>query len=134
MKKADEVMEEMLVTFRERAKVYGDNYLIIGKVMADLFPQGITLKTEEEHNRYHLFLMTMIKATRAANTGLTHHDSAHDMAVYGAMFTGMVPAAVKSIYLCSCGHMAGVHSGSFPHLCVVDDCHCNKYDGEKVVK
>jgi hypothetical protein len=32
----------------------------------------------------------MIKATRLANTNLTHEDSGLDMAVYASMFAGML--------------------------------------------
>jgi hypothetical protein len=80
----------MLVTFNERKARYGLNYLMIGKVMASLFPDGITLKTEEDWNKMHLFLMMMVKATRLANTNLTHEDSAHDASVYSAMLNGLL--------------------------------------------
>ena len=97
MQTADKVMEQMLATFRERAKVYKSNYLMIGEVMAVMFPDGVTLKTAEDHNKWHLFLMTMIKATRLANTGLNHEDSGLDMSVYASMFTGMLlPDEVES--------------------------------------
>lgn len=90
MQTADKVMEQMLATFRERGKVYKANYLMIGEVLAVMFPEGITLKTAEDHNKWHLFLLTMIKATRLANTGLNHEDSGLDMAVYASMFAGML--------------------------------------------
>lgn len=90
MKRADEVMEEMLATYRERGKVYGDNWLTIGHALEVLFPAGITLRSPEEHNRYHLFLMMLVKMTRLANTGLLHKDSAHDAAVYAAMLAGLL--------------------------------------------
>jgi len=63
---------------------------MIGEIQAVMFPEGITLKTPEDHNKWHLFLMTMIKATRLANTGLNHEDSGLDMAVYASMFAGML--------------------------------------------
>ncbi len=90
MQTADKVMEQMLATFKERAKVYGNNYLIIGNVMAEMFPNGVTLKTADDHNKWHLFLMSMIKATRLANTNLQHEDSAHDAAVYMSMLNGLM--------------------------------------------
>ena len=90
MQPADKVMEQMLNTFRERGKVYKANYLMIGEILSVMFPEGITLKTADDHNKWHLFLMTMIKATRLANTGLNHEDSALDMSVYASMFTGML--------------------------------------------
>jgi len=90
MKTADIVMEEMLEVFKERKETYGNNYLIIGKVLAALYPNGLVLNTEEDHNKYHLFLLVLVKATRLANTGLTHEDSAKDLAVYAAMLTGLL--------------------------------------------
>ena len=90
MMTADKVMEEMLATFRERHKTYGDNYLRIGPVLAAMFPDGLVLRTAEEHNRYHLYILMMVKMTRLATTNLTHEDSALDASVYGAMLTGML--------------------------------------------
>jgi RIO-like serine/threonine protein kinase len=90
MQTADKVMEQMLATFKERGKVYKANYLMIGEILSIMFPEGITLRTPEDHNRWHLFMMTMIKATRLANTGLNHEDSGLDMAVYASMFAGML--------------------------------------------
>jgi hypothetical protein len=90
MQTADKIMEQMLATYKERKAVYGDNYLIIGNVMEKMFPDGVVLKTAEDHNKWHLFLMAMVKATRLANTNLSHIDSAHDAAVYMAMLEGMM--------------------------------------------
>lgn len=90
MQTADKVMEMMLATFAQRGKIYKQNYLLIGEVMETMFPDGVVLKTAEDHNRWHLFLMTMIKATRLANTNLHHEDSGLDMAVYASMFAGML--------------------------------------------
>ena len=90
MQTADKVMENMLATFKERQKTYGNNYLVIGGVMAAMFPDGVVLKTPEDHNKWHLFLMAMVKATRLANTNLQHEDSAHDASVYMAMLDGML--------------------------------------------
>lgn len=89
-KMADEVMQQMLDTYKQRAALYKANYLMIGEALAKMFPDGITLKTVEDHNKWHLFLMVMVKATRLANTELTHADSGLDMAVYAAMFAGLL--------------------------------------------
>lgn len=82
---ADQILAEMADTFRERNKVYGDNYKRVGAVMAAMFPDGIQLKEEDEFNRWHLFELIIVKLTRFANSGLTHKDSIHDAAVYSAM-------------------------------------------------
>jgi hypothetical protein len=89
MQTADKVMENMLATFKERGKIYKTNYLMIGEILSVMFPEGVVLKTPEDHNKWHLFLMTMVKATRLANTNLSHEDSGLDMAVYASMFAGM---------------------------------------------
>jgi hypothetical protein len=90
MQTADKVMERMLTTFNERKARYGLNYLMIGKVMVALFPDGLTTKTVDDWNKLHLFLMMMVKATRLANTNLTHEDSCHDSAVYASMLNGLL--------------------------------------------
>lgn len=78
-------MSSMAETFRERGKVYKDNYLRMGGVMTALFPEGIVLKTEQEFIKWHLLDWTIGKLTRFATTGMTHIESIHDAAVYLAM-------------------------------------------------
>jgi hypothetical protein len=83
-------MKEMLETFKERKKIYGDNWERIGPVLAALFPDGVTLETADDHNQYHLFMMIMVKVTRVATTDVKHQDSAHDIAVYAAMLDSLL--------------------------------------------
>ena len=85
MAKADEILDSMAETFRERNKVYGDNYKSVGAVMTALFPDGVSLITKEQFNTWHLFELMIVKLTRFANTEMTHRDSIHDAAVYAAM-------------------------------------------------
>ena len=47
-KDAGSILVEMGETFRERNKVYGDNYKRVGEVMNALFPDGVELKTVED--------------------------------------------------------------------------------------
>jgi hypothetical protein len=82
---AADILEEAGKTFRERNAVYKDNADNVGKVMAALFPNGVQIKTAEDHKMYHLFELIIVKLTRFANSGLIHTDSIHDMAVYAAM-------------------------------------------------
>ncbi len=101
MQTGDKVMEKMLETFNERKARYGMNYLQLGHVMMTLFPDGLTLNTVDGWNRLHLFLQMMVKATRLANTNLTHEDSAHDASVYAAMLNGLLlPDEIKSELQC----------------------------------
>lgn len=81
----DKVLEAMAATFRQRNSEYGDNYLTLGAVMAALFPEGVTLKTEEDFIKYHFFDWAIGKFTRFTRTGMQHMDSLHDCAVYLAM-------------------------------------------------
>lgn len=95
MKNAADILAEMAETFRERNKVYGDNYKRVGAAMVAMFPQGVHLKTEEDFNRWHLFELMVVKLTRFANTGLVHQDSIHDAAVYAAMVESLINKEAK---------------------------------------
>lgn len=85
----DDILMEMAKTYRERSKMYKNNYKQIGAVMAALYPDGIMLKTEDECNRFHLFLIMLIKITRLVNMNLNHQDSCHDIGVYAAMLKSL---------------------------------------------
>jgi hypothetical protein len=86
-KTAADHLDEGAETFRERNALYGQNYKNFGTVMRGMFPEGITLKTEDDFNRFHLMLLTAVKITRYANMFSRggHVDSSHDMMVYSAM-------------------------------------------------
>ena len=90
MVKADKILDSMAETFRERNKVYGDNYKSVGAVMTALFPGGVSLTTKEQFNTWHLFELMIVKLTRFANTEMTHKDSIHDAAVYAAMVESLM--------------------------------------------
>jgi hypothetical protein len=78
-----ECMEEALITFKERNKEYGDNYLNHGKVMAALFPNGLELKTVKDYNRFGIINMQVAKLTRyCQGWPKPHIDSVHDLGVY----------------------------------------------------
>jgi hypothetical protein len=87
MHKADQILSEAAKTFAERNKVYGDNYLNVGRVFVALFPEGLTLKTVKDFNRFHLFMLSVVKLTRYCNNWDKggHQDSIHDSTVYNAM-------------------------------------------------
>ena len=81
-----ENLRAMANTFEERNKLYGDNYIVVGKVMAALFPDGVKINSSDDQVRYHLFSWMVGKLTRyAANWENGHPDSIHDLAVYTAM-------------------------------------------------
>lgn len=85
--KANEILREAATTYEERNKVYGDNYMRVGNVMAAIFPDGVMLKTPDDHNRFHIFMLGIVKLTRYAVNwdGGGHQDSIHDNTVYSAM-------------------------------------------------
>jgi|TARA_R110000803_G_scaffold51919_7_gene107065 hypothetical protein len=93
---ASKILQDMATTFKERNKVYGDNYKTVGIVMSGLFPDGVNLKTIDDYNTWHLFELMIVKLTRFANTNLTHRDSIHDAAVYAAMIESLIPEEDKS--------------------------------------
>ena len=84
-------LESAADTFRERAVVYKDNFRKVGAVMAALFPEGMTLKTPEDYNRWHLFELAIVKLTRYTNNYSEggHADSVTDLIVYMAMVQGL---------------------------------------------
>lgn len=72
--------------FERKSKEYGNNYKQIGHVMAALFPEGLTIRTPQDWNKLHLFLLGMVKKTRySQNFFAGHADSLLDNIVYGAM-------------------------------------------------
>ena len=82
-----DLLEAAARTFAERSTVYKDNYKKVGEVMSVLFPLGIPLCTADDHNRFHILMLSVVKLTRYAenwNDG-GHSDSCLDAAVYWAM-------------------------------------------------
>jgi hypothetical protein len=93
--KAAQILAEAAKTFEERHKVYGNNYELVGKAMKAFFPDGVTLKTPEDHERFHIFMLMIVKLTRYVISWDKggHQDSIHDCTVYGAMLE-MIDASI----------------------------------------
>ncbi len=83
------ILDEMADTFRQRNAVYGDNYRMVGKMMAVLFPKGVPPEVLHS-DQFHLFELKLVKLSRFAISGLTHQDSIHDDGVYSAMIESIV--------------------------------------------
>jgi len=85
--KPNEYSHEATDLFEERGKVYGDNYKRMGIVMSGLFPKGIYLKTTDDHNRFHLLELMVLKLTRYCENWDKggHADSLDDNSVYSMM-------------------------------------------------
>lgn len=85
-KKPFELLREGAETFEKRNKVYGDNYTRVGNALAALLPGGVKLKTADDHNRFQIFNLIVVKLSRyCVNWQEGHQDSIHDAMVYCAM-------------------------------------------------
>jgi hypothetical protein len=84
---AADLMRDGATIYDDRNKIYGDAFVVVGKVMRELFPNGVELKTEEDFRRFHLLEWTIGKLSRyAANFSEGGHlDSITDASVYCAM-------------------------------------------------
>lgn len=73
--------------FNSRNLTYGDAYKRFGPIMANMFPDGVTLKTEEDFNRFGILIHLIGKMTRYAASfdGEGHSDSLDDISVYAQM-------------------------------------------------
>lgn len=73
--------------FEERDKAYGSSYKQFGRVVLAFFPDGITLKTEDDFTRWGMLNMIFSKMNRYCNNFSEggHQDSLADMSVYPAM-------------------------------------------------
>ena len=98
----DEYLNSASTMYREKSKVYGNNYKQFGKIMSSMFPDGLTVKSEEEWNRLHLFIMGMVKKTRYANNFVKggHEDSIIDDIVYLSMLHEIDDEANCKKFLC----------------------------------
>lgn len=89
---ASDILDAAAATYRERNTIYGSNYLNVGEAMKGFFPNGIELKTANDHLRFHLFCWIVGKLSRYANRWKEgHQDSIHDVAVYAAMLEANPP-------------------------------------------
>lgn len=83
-----EKLRAALETADARGKVYGgpgkEGHRITGMAMNELFPNGLTLKTDDDFIRFLLFSMLMTKIGRYAMNFEKggHQDSIHDLGVY----------------------------------------------------
>ena len=82
-----DILAKSADTFRERDKVYGRGWPRVGQVLLALFPDGVTLTTAKDHERFSQLVMLSVKLTRYANNFHKggHQDSVHDMIVYAAI-------------------------------------------------
>jgi hypothetical protein len=89
MKTADQILQSAGETFKERNAVYGSNYKMVGKLMAVLFPDGVSPELLHS-DMFHLFELKLVKISRFAISGMTHKDSIRDDCVYSAMIESIL--------------------------------------------
>jgi hypothetical protein len=92
-------LEEALKTYIDRNKKYGNNYKRFGHVMVALFPDGLTLSSVDDFNRYGVIFMKIAKLSRyVTNPKVGHQDSVHDDIVYSAMLEEL-DAEIAGLYV-----------------------------------
>jgi hypothetical protein len=86
-KSVPEALSELGELYWQRNALYGDNYKFFGKVLLGLFPNGLHLRTEEDFNRFGVFVQIVSKVSRYAQTFSDggHGDSLDDTSVYAMM-------------------------------------------------
>ena len=88
-KNAADFLLEIAGIYRDRKPMYGDNYKYVGKAMAALFPDGLTISPDDDEtfNRLHFVMHMYSKLSRYCmnlqNGG--HQDSLDDLAVYAML-------------------------------------------------
>jgi hypothetical protein len=84
VKNALELIQKAAETYKERNAVYGDSYIRHGKIMAEIFPNGVVLQTENDFARFSIFNLMIAKLARYTSNGKFegHLDSIHDIGVY----------------------------------------------------
>lgn len=85
---AAEILAIGAKTFAARRAIYGDNWRRAGNALQALFPNGVAMKTADDHARFHILSLIVVKLSRYAvayDRGERHQDSTHDGMVYSAM-------------------------------------------------
>jgi len=87
----DAILMAAAATYRARHPIYGRNWHKVGGALAAMFPDGITLRTPNDHTRFYLFVLEVMKQTRYANNFANggHADSMLDTSVYSALLTAV---------------------------------------------
>jgi hypothetical protein len=79
-------MERALKTYRDRNRVYGNNYKRFGVIMHALYPDGVTINDAHQWNRFGIILQKISKLSRYVTDPMHGHiDSIHDDGVYSFM-------------------------------------------------
>jgi hypothetical protein len=87
--KVPEQLRNLAKLYEERGAIYGDNYKHAGRRLLEFFPEGLTLKTADDFQWFHLFVHADGKLSRYAQSRMRqkrgHRDSLDDLSVYSQM-------------------------------------------------
>lgn len=83
----DQVLRDAADLFESRNAEYGSDYLLFGERMKAFFPDGVTLKSVADFQRFGILVFKFSKLSRYINawTRGGHPDSSEDDIVYTAM-------------------------------------------------
>ncbi len=85
------IFKESMDTIIEREALYGSSSGDLGRALAALFPEGITLKSPEDFARFHDFQQVAAKLNRYAKSFAEggHLDSIHDAGNYAKLLEAL---------------------------------------------
>lgn len=84
--KTPEILKSAADLYEARNLIYKDSYKNVGGIFQALFPNGITLSTDHDYNRFSVLMHILNKIMRySANWPSGHPDSLKDLVVYAAM-------------------------------------------------
>ena len=85
-----DLLSEAQLTFEKRNEQYGAAYLRHGKIMKELYPQGLHLESLDDFTRFGLINMIVSKVCRyVTDPKKGHADSSYDMGIYAMMLTSV---------------------------------------------
>lgn len=78
------VIDEQFQILKERNSQYGESYNKVGAILQILFPDGIEIKTKEQHQQFDLLKQAIGKLTRFSHQfpNEIHRDSLMDAVNY----------------------------------------------------
>ena len=85
--KPNEQLMELAKLFEERNKEYGSSYKDAGAILQSLFPEGVSLQTYGDFNRFCILVHIITKISRYCNNfnKRSNNDHLKDLAVYATM-------------------------------------------------
>jgi hypothetical protein len=86
-KTVPDMLMEAAKLYRQKNIMYGSSYKKTGELLKKLFPDGMTLKTASDYNRFSILTLIVGKIARYINCweGGNDEDTMTDLAVYAIM-------------------------------------------------